>query len=163
MGVFSPVFSLVVPVSDGTLIGFRERMPPCIICDRAFEFACRILKFSDRLWARGPAARHVASQLMKSGTSIGANAEEAQEGQTKADFIAKMSISRKEARETVWWLRVAIQSELVGQDEATWELAEAKQLLAMSRAAVRTARASSSRGAFLALWFLLLALSSRLS
>jgi four helix bundle protein len=71
---------------------------PSIICDRAFEFACRILKLTDRIWGRGPAARHVASQLTKSGTSIGANAEEAQEGQTKADFIAKMSISRKEAR-----------------------------------------------------------------
>jgi four helix bundle protein len=136
-------------------------MPQCIICDRAFAFACRILKFSDQLASRGPAARHIASQLMKSGTSIGSNAEEAQEGQTKADFIAKMSISRKEARETVWWLRVAVGSEVVRADEVQWELDEAKQLLAMVRAAIRTARASSSRGLGSALWFLISTLFSR--
>jgi four helix bundle protein len=72
-------------------------MPPCIICDRAFLFAARIVKLCDSMATRGFGARHIASQLMH----IGANAEEAQEGQTKRDFIAKMSISRKEARETI--------------------------------------------------------------
>ena len=129
-------------------------VPPCVICDRAFEFACRILKLTDRIWDRGPAARHVASQLTKSGTSIGANAEEAQEGQTKADFVAKMSISRKEARETIWWLRVAINSQIVQPEEVAWELDEARQLLAMTRSAVRTARSSASRGMLLAVCFL---------
>jgi four helix bundle protein len=137
-------------------------MPQCIICDRAFEFACRILRFSDQLGNRGPAARHIASQLIKSGTSIGSNAEEAQEGQTKADFIAKMSISRKEARETVWWLRVAVGSGVVRADEVQWELDEARQLLAMVRAAIRTARASSSRGIGSSLlWFLISTLFAR--
>jgi four helix bundle protein len=86
---------------------------------------------------------------MRCGTSIGSNAEEAQEGQTKPDFIAKMSISRKEARETVWWLRVAIESEVANINEVAPELDEAKQLLAMIRSAVKTARASSNRGAAL--------------
>ncbi|MEO5742815.1 MAG: four helix bundle protein [Vicinamibacterales bacterium] len=58
--------------------------------------------------ARSVGPRHIASQLIRCGTSVGANAEEAQEGQSKADFIAKMSISSKEARETRWWLRVAV-------------------------------------------------------
>jgi four helix bundle protein len=75
-------------------------MSDSIICSRAFEFGCRILKLAERLWNRGPAARHIATELMACGTSIGANAEEAQDGQTKPDFIAKLSISRKEARET---------------------------------------------------------------
>jgi len=136
-------------------------MPQCIICDRAFGFACRILKFSDQLCTRGPAARHIASQLMKSGTSIGSNAEEAQEGQTKADFIAKMSISRKEARETVWWLRVAVGSGVVRADEVKWEIDEAKQLLAMVRAAIRTAHSSPSRGIGSPVWFLFCSLFSK--
>ena len=136
-------------------------MPPCIICDRAFEFSCRILKFSDQLWTRGAAARHIASQLMKCGTSIGSNAEEAQEGQTKADFVAKMSISRKEARETVWWLRVAVGSGVVRADEVKWEPDEARQLLAMTRAAIRTARSSPSRGVGSSVWFLICSLLSR--
>jgi len=47
--------------------------------------------------------RHIASQLIRCGTSVGSNAEEAQEGQTKPDFIAKMAVSRKESRETQYW------------------------------------------------------------
>ena len=74
-------------------------MSESIICERAFEFTCRILKLGERMWQRGVAARAVAKQLLDSGPSIGANAEEAQDGQTKADYCAKMAISRKEARE----------------------------------------------------------------
>jgi four helix bundle protein len=55
---------------------------------------------------------------MRCGTSVGANAEESQEGQSKADFIAKLSISSKEARETRWWLRVAVKTKKV-KAEAT--------------------------------------------
>lgn len=121
-------------------------MTQSIICERAFEFACRILKLSEKVWSRGPAARHVASQLMRCGTSIGSNAEEAQEGQSKPDFIAKLSISRKEARETAWWLRVALKIAVVTKDEAEWELGEANQLRAMIVSAIRTARASPNRG-----------------
>jgi four helix bundle protein len=121
-------------------------MPPCIICDRAFQFATRIVKVCDLMATRGFSARHIASQLIRCGTSIGANAEEAQEGQTKPDFIAKMSVSRKEARETVWWLRLAVQTGIVDPEEVSWELNEAKQLLAMTKAAVKTARSSPSRG-----------------
>jgi len=98
---------------------------------------------------------------MKCGTSIGSNAEEAQEGQTKADFVAKMSISRKEARETVWWLRVAVGSGVVRADEVKWELDQAKQLLAMTRAAIRTARSSPSRGIDSSVWFLICSLFLR--
>ena len=121
-------------------------MPPCIMCDRSFEFARRIIDLTERLSQRGFGALHIARQLIRCGTSIGANAEEAQEGQTKADFIAKMCISRKEARETIWWLRLAIGSRKVSADEVKWELSEAKQLLAMIKSAVRTARSSQSRG-----------------
>jgi four helix bundle protein len=117
-----------------------------IICNRAFEFAARVLKLCERIWDRGPSARHVASQLMSCGTSIGANAEEAQEGQTKPDCITKMSISRKEARETGWWLRLALKNGIVTREEIDWELSEVGQLLAMIRSAIRTARSSSNRG-----------------
>jgi four helix bundle protein len=117
-----------------------------IICERAFEFASRALKLCDLLHHRGPAARHVASQLIRCSTSIGANAEEAQEGQTKADFIAKLSVSRKEARETMYWLNLAVKNEIVKQDDIRWELDEVRQLLAMIRSAILTARSSQSRG-----------------
>src|ERR1051325_8823692 len=121
-------------------------MRQSIICERAFEFGCRILKLSERLWQRGPAARHIASELMGCGTSIGANAEEAQDGQTKADFIAKLSISRKEARETNYWLRMSLAIGAATKSEIQWELQEVGELRAMIVAAIKTARGSSSRG-----------------
>jgi len=116
-----------------------------IICERSFEFASRALKLCDRLHERGCSGRHVANQLIRCGTSIGSNAEEAQEGQSKADFIAKLSISRKEARETAFWLRLAIKNDIVTAEEIGWELNEARQLLAMIRSAILTARSSEKR------------------
>jgi len=118
-------------------------MSESIICQRAFEFARRILKLAESLWNRGPAARHIASQLMRCGTSIGANAEESQEAQTKPDFVAKLSVSRKEARESCHWLRLAVASNVANEEEVAWELDESNQLLAMIRKAIQTARSLS--------------------
>ena len=121
-----------------------RRMSQSIICDRAFEFGTRILNLADRMWNRGPSARHVASQLMRCGTSVGANAEEAQEGQSKADFIAKLSVSRKEARETKWLAPSRRSVGAVKDLKSPWELDESGQLLAMIRSAILTARQSAS-------------------
>jgi len=81
------------------------------ITDRSFEFAVRVVKLCKYLEAQDRVSRTLANQLLRSGTSIGANVEEAQAGQSKADFIAKMSIARKEARETHYWLRLLKESE----------------------------------------------------
>jgi len=97
-------------------------MSDSIICERAFEFARRILKLSEKLAARGLVGRHIAGELIRCGTSIGANAEESQEAQTKADFIAKLAISRKEAKETGYWLRLGIASEVTTAKEVEWEV-----------------------------------------
>jgi four helix bundle protein len=121
-------------------------MADSIICDRAFEFSARILALCTKLWDRGPAARRIASELTRCGTSIGANAEEAQDGQTKPDYIAKMSVSRKESRETLYWLRLAVRAKVVTNDEIAWELREAGELRAMIVAAIITAQSSPSRG-----------------
>lgn len=115
-------------------------MATSIICDRAFEFAVRIVRVTDQMWNRGPSSRHIAGQLLRCGTSIGANAEEAQDGQSKADFIARLSVSRKEAREVTFWLRLAVRVAAVTAEEVAWELDEARQLLAMIRRAILTAR-----------------------
>ena len=79
------------------------------------------MELSEKLWNNGPAARQIASELMRCGPSVGANAEEAQDGQTKADFIAKLAISRKEARESRYWLRVAIRLKKVSAEEIAWD------------------------------------------
>ena len=121
-------------------------MTQSIICNRAFAFAVRTVKLCETMAARGFGARHIAHQLIRCGTSIGANAEEAQEGQSKADYIAKMCVSSKEARETAYWLRLAIAVCTVNCDEVASELKEANELRFMIRAAIRTARSSTDRG-----------------
>lgn len=121
-------------------------MTHSIICDRAFQFAVRIVKLCDGMAARGFGARHIAGQLIRCGTSVGANAEEAQEGQSKADYIAKMSVSGKEARESGFWLRLSIATLCVKPNEVESELREASELRFMIRAAIRTARSSADRG-----------------
>jgi four helix bundle protein len=91
-----------------------------IISERAFAFACRIVALCEKFWARGPAARKIADQLFDCGTSIGANAEEAEGAQPKPDFIAKLAISRKESRESMYWLRVAVATVVTTKDEVAW-------------------------------------------
>jgi four helix bundle protein len=74
------------------------------------------------------------------------NIEEAEGAQTKPDFIAKLATSRKESRESVYWLRVAIATSVTTKDEVAWELGEAQQLKAMITAAIKTGQSSSWRG-----------------
>lgn len=75
-----------------------------IIVDKTFNFSKEIIKLYIEL--KNDKVYELASQLFRSGTSIGANVEEAQAGQSKKDFVAKMSIAAKEARETRYWLRL---------------------------------------------------------
>ena len=117
-----------------------------IISERAFAFAIRIVRLCDRLWNADRAARKIADQLFDSGTSIGDNASESQGGQTKADFLARLAISRKESWETIYWLRLAIATSIVTKEAVAWELDEAQQLRAMITAAIKTGQSSDSGG-----------------
>jgi four helix bundle protein len=116
------------------------------IAERAFHFACRIVLLYEQLLQKGGAARALAGQLLDSGTSIGANLEEAAAGQTKPDFIAKVCIARKEARETVYWLRLLAKVPSVAPEDVLSELDEAEQLVAILGSIVFNARSSSKRG-----------------
>ena len=77
-------------------------MSDSIIRKKSFQFSLKIINLYKNL--KNEKEYIVSKQLLKSGTSIGANIEEALAGQSKKDFIAKMSISSKEARETKYWL-----------------------------------------------------------
>jgi len=74
------------------------------IVDLTFQFALDIISFSENLNAKGK--KVVANQLIKSGTSIGANVREAQNAESKPDFIHKMKIAAKETDETKYWLEL---------------------------------------------------------
>ena len=73
------------------------------VLNKSFEFSVRIIRLYQHL-SKEQKEYVLSKQLLRSGTSIGANINEAQAGQSKADFAAKMSISSKEARETKYWL-----------------------------------------------------------
>ncbi len=107
------------------------------ITDRSFSFAVRIVKLCQFLENQGRVSRTLANQLLRSGTSIGANVEEAQAGQSKADFIAKMSISRKEARETLYWLRLLKAADLVSESKLSEIIHEADELVRILTAIVK--------------------------
>lgn len=81
----------------------RERKPNQIR-DKTYSFALEIVKFCISLQEKHEFV--LSKQLLKSGTSIGANVEEAIQAESKADFVHKLSISLKEAHETDYWLRL---------------------------------------------------------
>jgi four helix bundle protein len=83
----------------------EERRPPDIK-ERTFSFAVEIVRFCDALDSQRGTVRTLGRQLLRAGTSVGANVEEAQAGQSRADFISKYSIALKEARESIYWLRL---------------------------------------------------------
>ncbi len=80
-----------------------------IIVDKTFHFALEIIDYTEKL--RSLKKFEMASQLFKSGTSIGANTWEAQNGESTADFIHKFKIADKEADETSYWLELCKVSE----------------------------------------------------
>ena len=84
------------------------------ILEMSFEFSLRIIDLYKKLIDKKEFV--ISKQLLKSGTSIGANVEEAIAAQSRKDFISKMSIASKEARETRYWLRLLDKSKLIDID-----------------------------------------------
>ena len=87
-----------------------------ILLDKSLLFAARIVKLNKYL-TKEKKETVIAKQIIRSATSIGANANEAIYGQSKADFIAKLQISLKETAETEYWLRLLILSEYITDKE----------------------------------------------
>lgn len=106
---------------------------------RTFEFALRIIRLC-RALDDDRTGRVLVNQLLRSGTSIGANVEEAQGAQSKPDFIAKMSIAQKEARETLYWLRLLAESQLLPVDRMPPIIQEADEILRIVSAIIVSAR-----------------------
>ena len=87
-----------------------------IITDKSFHFAVRIVKLCKHLRNRKKEYT-LSKQLLRSGTSIGANAAEAQQAQSKPDFISKLSIALKETTETKYWLKLLHATEYLTEVE----------------------------------------------
>ena len=101
-----------------------------------FAFAVTVIRLFKRLQSVREYA--VSNQLLKSGTSVGANVEEAMAASSRRDFLHKMSIASKEAREAVYWLRLIDQSDLVTNIDVGAELEDAQELVRLLTSIVKT-------------------------
>ena len=110
-------------------------MQESIIQKKSFAFALETVQLYKKLQARQEYV--LSKQLLRSGTSIGANVEEATAAQSRRDFLAKMAIASKEARETRYWLRLLQESDLVEIDIAS-ELDSIDQIIRILTSIVKT-------------------------
>ena len=113
-------------------------MKNSIVKDKSYLFAVRVLRLARTL--RQHNEFELSKQVVRAGTSIGANVEEALAGFSRRDFAAKMSIASKEARETHYWLRLIHDSRVLSPDAVSPMLKDADELLRMLTAIVKTSQ-----------------------
>jgi four helix bundle protein len=114
------------------------------VTDRTAAFALRIVGCYRDIQSDS-VGRILGRQLLRSGTSIGANVEEAQGAQSKRDFITKYSIAHKEARETRYWLRLLRDSHILSNEHVAVLLGELNQILKILTSSLLTAKSSLDR------------------
>lgn len=112
------------------------------ILDRSIEFAVRIIALVNSL-PKTPAGYAIAAQIVRSGTSIGANLQEAQSGSSRRDFIHSVNISLKEARETHYWLILISKSNILSSKELDLLLKENDEIIRILFAIVRKTKSNS--------------------
>ena len=110
------------------------------IQDKSFRFAVRIVNLHKYL-TQEQKEYVMSRQLLRCGTSIGANISEAQRGQSMADFAAKMNIALKEANEAEYWLRLLYRTEYLSKSQFESMYADVQELLGILIAICRTSNA----------------------
>ncbi len=116
----------------------RKELPGGQLQQRTKDLALRIIRLVDSLPAT-PAGRVIGNQLLRSGTSVGANYRAACRARSKAEFRAKLGICIEEADETQYWLELLVQSGIVQEKLLEGRLKEADELIAMMVASVKKA------------------------
>ncbi len=106
---------------------------------RTKAFALRVIKVVDAL-PNTKAAHVIGNQLLRSGTSVGANYRSACRARSTADFVSKMGIVEEEADESAYWMELLIDSELMSHPQLDDLIKEANELVAISVASIKTAR-----------------------
>jgi four helix bundle protein len=111
---------------------------------RLLQYAVRIIRLSASL-PKTEEGLHIRRQILRSGTSAGANHQEARGAESRSDFIHKMQIVLKELRETQFWLRLIEASEILPSPRMSEIVAESDELIAMVVRSLLTARGGDSR------------------
>ncbi len=128
--------------------------------DRLLDYAARIVRVVGAL--RGTTTgRRIGDQLLRSGTSVGANYQEAQGAESRNDFVHKVQISLKEVRESHYWLSLIVRAELLPAEQVEPILAESRELRAMLSKAVATAKSRAAGFTLLPFAFCLLPFALR--
>lgn len=127
----------------GQIVGVRASKAgkPKEIRGRSFEYSLRAVKLYRFLQDKKDGASWVlGKQYLRAATSIGANIEEAQSGETRADFIHKYAIAQKEAKESHYWLRLLVESGTVPVRRMKPLMRETEELYAVITAIIRNAK-----------------------
>ena len=115
-----------------------------IIKEKSFQFAVRVINLSKHL--QDEKKEYVLSkQILRSGTSIGANVRESQNAESRADFIHKLAIAQKEADETTYWLELLKETNFVGEKEFSSLHEDASELLKIIRSIIITTKNKMNR------------------
>ncbi len=112
-----------------------------LLIDKSILFAARIIKLHQYL-IKNHRETIISKQIVRSGTSIGANINEANYGQSKADFIAKMHIALKETAETEYWLKLLALSEYISTEMSGSLLSDCLEIKRILIASINTAKSS---------------------
>ena len=112
--------------------------------DRLIDFAVRVIKVADAL-PRTPAGKHIAGQLLRSGTSPAPNYAEARGAESTADFVHKLRIALKELNESSVWLRIICRAELLENSLLADLIDENDQLCRIVNASVKTASSNNNK------------------
>ncbi len=118
-------------------------MKRSIVKEKSYSFALQIISVVCLL--RSQREYEIARQLLRSGTGIGSNVEEALAGISRPDFVAKMGIASKEARETHYWLRLLRDSKILASDQIGSLILAAEELLRILTAIVKTTQNHRSK------------------
>lgn len=114
-----------------------------VLKEKSFLFAIRIVKLYKTLYD-DKREFVLSKQLLRCGTSVGANIREAQNAESKADFIHKLAISQKECDETLYWLGLLFRTEFIAEAEFISFNKDANELLKMLRSAIITTKNNNS-------------------
>lgn len=109
------------------------------IDERSYQFGVRIVKMVLAL-PKNVASSAIGNQVIRSGTSVGANIAAAQGAMTKKEFVYHMNIAKKEARETVFWLRLLVDTEIVSSKKLGELKKEAEELASILIVIVKNAQ-----------------------
>ena len=116
-----------------------------ILIDKSIDFGARIVKLH-RYLLKTKREAVLSKQILRSGTSIGANINEAQYGNSKADFVAKLHIALKETAETEYWLHILQKSDYLDDNMSASLLSDCLEIKRILIASINTAKEKAQKG-----------------